>query len=176
VYKTKFVCFSCRKSFKKTSFADWLLQRPRAARELQSLNPYRGSKFDPTTAAEYESFRSQLSSRYYDDVSVCPECSGQAHDLGRDFRPPPRRDAQAWSAVEAIYALGHRFHTCGCDGPGFIPSNPREYRDYLELRRREYQSSYDAAQACDHPQTRLERSAYWHERVDRIDRAIAELR
>ena len=41
-------------------------------------------------------------------------------------------------AIAGIYRLGHAFQTCGCDGPGFIPSNKTEYRLYLQRTRKEY--------------------------------------
>ena len=55
-------------------------------------------------------------------------------DLGRDFKPPRSEAVRAWRAVRSAYHLGHCLHTCGCDGPGFVPASRAELIDYLRDR------------------------------------------
>lgn len=40
-------------------------------------------------------------------------------NMGLDFKAPPKRDKKAWKAIEAMAALGMRFESCGCGGPGY---------------------------------------------------------
>ena len=54
-------------------------------------------------------------------------------DMGLDFRAPKKSDIKAWKIVQDMYS-------CGCNGPGFIPSNLSEYRDYLSQTLEQYEN------------------------------------
>jgi hypothetical protein len=42
-------------------------------------------------------------------ASVCPECGGPLHAMGRSFKAPKRTDAEQWKKVEALWSAGFRF-------------------------------------------------------------------
>lgn len=52
-------------------------------------------------------------------------------DMGMDFKAPKSSKTKEWEIARGLYSVGHRFQTCGCYGPGFIPNNKEEYKEYL---------------------------------------------
>ena len=42
-------------------------------------------------------------------IAVCPNCSGQLHEMGRSFKSPAAKDTEQWAKVEALYNAGFRF-------------------------------------------------------------------
>ena len=155
-YKIHFACFACRKAFKQPTFEDWSRVRGRENTLGLSL--------------------SEIESEYRNATFKCPDCSEPMADMGRDFKAPRKNDRRAWDAVSKIFTLGHAFHTCGCNGPGFIPASESEYRRYLNAKREEYQRQVDyyektSPMAIDE---RRDAARYWRERVSTIDAAIAK--
>ena len=53
----------------------------------------------------------------------CPECSNLMADMGMDFESPKKNNVKAWEHISLLYTVGVTFHSCGCSGPGYIPSN-----------------------------------------------------
>lgn len=68
---------------------------------------------------------------------VCPECAKEMHWLGRDFAAPTRTNDLEWRALEILVRAGIVFDSCGCDGPGYRPTTPREARKMVENRKRD---------------------------------------
>lgn len=170
VYKSKFVCFSCRKCFHKTAWADFVDREPDGGPALR-IRPGE----TPEERDERRALHLVLSERYRRTVGRCPDCGAQMEDLGHDFRPPRRRDIAAWRAVEQAHELGHLFLGCGCYGPGFVPSSRAEYRSYLRERRTQFQREYEEAQSIAERDLRLDRCAYWADRLQLIEAAIASV-
>lgn len=168
-YKKHYGCFACRKVFRRPS--PWqLMEQDDVASRYDQL--YRAKK-----TAETSEELAQLEAKYYERVQVCPDCRGQMADLGMDFKAPKRSDVKEWKIVASMYRMGHRFQTCGCDGPGFIPSAPHEHKRYLEKIKGVYQRRLAEHQTSDEDTRweRVERSRYWSERIARVQRALDEL-
>jgi hypothetical protein len=41
----------------------------------------------------------------------CPECKSPMKEMGRDFKPPKRRNVKAW---KKLAESGQTFYSCGC--------------------------------------------------------------
>ena len=95
--------------------------------------------------------------------------------LGKDFKAPKQSDVAAWRALEGTVRVGHQFHTCGCDGPGFIPTSAAEHRRYLKQRLETYRNRHDAAAALPIGNERLSQAAFWADRVALVEAELAKL-
>lgn len=118
-YKAHFVCFACRKAFKKP-----------AIEEFHSSNGRGGafSKLRYPRAADREKFEQRLGTTaaemrddYLNAVSACPECRGRMVNMGLDFKAPRHGDIEAWKVAAAMHENGFIFSSCGCSGPGYTP-------------------------------------------------------
>ncbi len=134
IYKLHYVCFGCRKQFKRPLLQDVLrhqgtsgvlrlLRGPISAGAVQAAESRTGNSVAELVAA------------YEAQIPVCPQCGAAMENLGRDFKPPRTSAVRAWEQIEAIHRRGHYWGSCGCDGAGFIPTTRRELRTYLEMRR-----------------------------------------
>lgn len=175
-YKIHYACFDCRKAFKQPSIEDWLRVRDSgkgyAYHQLAQV-PF-GSLFR-RRETELGVTLDELYAEYQSAAFRCPQCSGPMADLGRDFKAPRASDRKAWEQIAHVYTLGHAFHTCGCDGPGFIPATPSEYREYLQQQRAEYARRRDNYAAADCPAPAAEARAallHWAERISVVEQAI----
>jgi hypothetical protein len=61
----------------------------------------------------------------------CPNCGGEIHGMGLDFKAPKQSDKAAWKAAEILHTGGIDYHSCGCSGPGYRPRKPREVDGFL---------------------------------------------
>jgi hypothetical protein len=70
-----------------------------------------------------------------DDSTVCPNCGGPLHQMGRSFEAPATKDTGQWAKVQVLYNAGFRFFSYrSVDGPplpaklsdveAFIRDNP----------------------------------------------------
>jgi hypothetical protein len=88
-------------------------------------------------------------------VVRCPDCGGPMHDMGMDFKAPKKADVRQWRKVEALFAHGVTFHSCGC-GPGLRPVTLREVGAFLDdaLRKSEGERLLERfarrRRGCDH--------------------------
>jgi hypothetical protein len=62
----------------------------------------------------------------------CPDCRAPMADMGLDFAPPPRRDAEHWAVAEFLFRRGFAYHSCGCTGPGYRPSRWADVPAFLD--------------------------------------------
>ena len=174
-YKIHYACFRCRKAFKQPSIEDWT----RVQGTSYALSQLRRVTWNPKLLAEREELLGvtldHIETQYKNATFKCPECTDAMVDLGRDFKAPRKTDRRAWEAIKKIYALGHSFHTCGCNGPGFIPSTPTEYKQYLAERRETYlkQQQYVETAVGKSEEERRCAVRYWRECIAKIDDAIA---
>lgn len=65
----------------------------------------------------------------------CPQCRQPMADMGLDFKAPPKDDVDQWEKVRALYSAGFTFHSCGCCGPGYRPSELKEVAAFLASNR-----------------------------------------
>jgi hypothetical protein len=171
-YKRHFACFSCRKAFKQPPVEDYLDLHGRGYvyKQLQWL---RGNKKTHQLREKELGHRlSDLEVEYRNATHKCPECGSQMIDMGLDFKPPKQSDAKSWRTLEGMYRVGHAFHTCGCDGPGWIPKSTSDYRDYLAVAKRHYEEQLKQVQTSDtlSPEGKNEANEYWISRIEAVDR------
>jgi hypothetical protein len=166
-YKPHFVCFDCRKQFKRPPLEDVLSQQGR----LELFRRLERAYSSPKKRAELErssgTTLAELQRDYRKLISRCPQCKRTMVDLGLDFKPPSATAIRSWARIRTMYKLGHAWHTCGCNGPGFIPTDATDYAEYLNNRARHFSrkirlaldsSSLDAA-------ARAREVQYWTELV-----------
>ncbi len=68
----------------------------------------------------------------------CPECGGALADMGLDFKSPKKKDLKAWNHIAKLYQVDITFHSCGCTGPGLIPSDTAELIEYFARIKQSY--------------------------------------
>jgi len=64
-------------------------------------------------------------------IAKCPECSGLMANMGLDFESPKKNDIKTWKHIATLYKVDITFHSCGCNGPGYIPNNSKDLLDYF---------------------------------------------
>ena len=136
-YKVHFVCFDCRKAFKKASVEDlakqngewklfqtafWYTNRPKAKR-FRKENPV---------------LFKQLENKYIKRIELCPQCRGEMANLGLDFKAPKKEKVKEWQIIKGLYKTGVCFNSCGCHYIGFVPKKKTEYIEYLNSRKQIY--------------------------------------
>jgi hypothetical protein len=176
-YKSHFACFACRKAFKQPPISDWLAVRGRgfAYAELSRLWSHIPSL--ERRELELGVRLSDLEAEYRDAAHRCPDCNEPMIDMGLDFKAPRQSDEKAWRNLLGMFRVGHVFHTCGCDGPGFIPNSTADYRQYLEERRKSYSSQMKRIQESTELSSAAKREAcdYWVNRISLVDAELATL-
>jgi len=76
-------------------------------------------------------------------IAKCPDCGNEMANMGLDFEAPKKKGIKAWRHLENLYQVGITFHSCGCNGPGYIPIDLKELilqfeetkHTYIEHRR-----------------------------------------
>ncbi|MBW5466874.1 hypothetical protein GPJ61_03155 [Brevibacillus formosus] len=66
----------------------------------------------------------------------CPQCGEGMKDMGYDFKAPKQTDVKQWKKVEILYEHGFTYHSCGCGGPGYRPTQLQEVNEFLEKNKR----------------------------------------
>ena len=69
--------------------------------------------------------------KVWHDVPCCPECKGEVHNMGKDFKAPRQANRRQWRKVELLFKNGIRYASCGCGGPGYRPQTLPEARDLV---------------------------------------------
>lgn len=163
-YKSHYVCFRCRKSFKQISSSDIL-----GRINKNKLSHKAGFQFNKDTG-KLKTLISEIENR----PIKCPECSQLMADLGLDFKAPKKTALKKWEIVEGIYTIGKVFHSCGCSGPGYIPQNRLEYKDYLIDKLKLYQEYLVDCQNLSKESIpdKDERLVYWSQRISQLNEEI----
>lgn len=176
-YKPHFACFACRKAFKQSPISDWLAIRGRgfAYNELHRLWSHKPSL--ERRELELGVRLSDLEAEYRDAAHNCPDCNQPMIDMGLDFKAPRQSDEKAWRTLLGMFRVGHVFHTCGCDGPGFVPKSAADYRQYLDERRRAYLLQMNRIQDSTELSTTAKHEAgdQWLYRISLVDAELAKL-
>ena len=174
-YKRHFACFSCRKAFKQPPIVDYLAVQGLgyAYAQLSRIRHHAASL--ERRECELNLTLADIESRFRDSTHKCPECSEPMIDMGLDFKTPRQSDTKAWRNLHGMYRGGHAFHTCGCDGPGWIPVSSSDYANYLADRKREYATQLAYSQQSADMDTEQKRDAgnHWQRRIDAVDAELA---
>jgi hypothetical protein len=119
-----------------------------------------------------------MDKNYKDREIKCPECGNYMADLGLDFKSPKKNAIKEWKIIQELYTIGISFHSCGCQGIGYIPQNPKQYKLYLNNILREYENSiaYYQKQTPGECRDKTERIKYWSERTETIKAELERLK
>ena len=176
-YKSHFACFTCRKSFKQPPIRDWLTLHGLEHAYDKLLDVWAHKDKLRARESELGVTYESLVEKYSAAAHRCPQCSGQMIDMGMDFKAPRQQNKKAWRILQGMFRVGHCFHTCGCLGPGWVPTATSEYRQYLEGQRRGY-----LARLQDLPRATIRESteddearAHWASLIRAIDKEIKSL-
>ncbi|ASK30391.1 hypothetical protein CEY12_09830 [Chryseobacterium sp. T16E-39] len=165
-YKSNYACFKCKKSFKQAHPNDILvrIKKDKIFHEPKGKSVRKVGHF--FTKAE-RSKLSELVNEIESRPIKCPECGSLMADLGKDFRVPKKGANKEWKIIEGLFRVGKYFHSCGCNGIGYIPRNLNDYKEYLKLALREYHEYiifYQDKTTSEYPD-KMERVNYWNERI-----------
>ncbi len=165
-YKSHYVCFECRKSFKQPIVIDLLKRDGKYLRYLELQRP----GLTPDLQDEFN----DIEEKYFKGETKCPHCGSFMANLGRDFKAPPRKDLKKWAIIRSLYTLGHTFHTCGCTGPGFIPKSKKQHLDYLNDMLCIYKFRLEETQKKDISkyENKNEQLSYWSDLINKITEEI----
>lgn len=170
-YKSHFACFSCRKAFKQPSIVDYLDSRGLGYVFKQLELHWANKKMLKMREKEMGHRLDDLQEEYRKASHKCPECKNEMIDMGLDFKAPRQSNAKAWKTLLGMFHVGHAFHTCGCDGPGWIPKSTGEYRNYLASTRKHYQQQLEKVQKSGalSLEEKQANTTYWAIRIKAID-------
>ena len=145
-YKPHFVCFDCRKTFKQPLIEDMIIQNGDWDKYQQAfINPHSSWNFKYSTKEDFQKDNNELvdylQKKYLDKKYLCPNCRQEMFNIGLDFKAPKKEKIKEWEIVKRLYYLGRTFHSCGCDGPGYIPRNKTDYLTYLSNIKIEYEQN-----------------------------------
>jgi hypothetical protein len=165
-YKTHFACFHCRKAFKQASYAD-LLQRIGKANYYEKLSRKPIMQLSEKEVALLEHVDKTIQNREI----KCPQCGGYMADLGLDFKSPKQTAVKEWRIIKGLYTIGMSFHSCGCNGIGYIPQNPKDYELYLEnvLGNYQKQIAYYQNKTLNECGDKIERIRYWSDQIQTVE-------
>lgn len=171
-YKQHFACFACRKAFKQPAIDEYLA---RSGRDFAYSKLVSVSSNKSKLAKREEEFGLRLADleAEYHSTRKCPECREEMADLGLDFKAPRQTDKKAWAIIQGMYRAGHEWRTCGCDGPGWIPTTPQEYQRYLTSRMTTYENNLMRAQASDAIEEKQASVEYWATRIRAIKQELS---
>ncbi|WP_452603336.1 hypothetical protein [Pontimicrobium sp. MEBiC06410] len=84
----------------------------------------------------------------------CPECGDLMANMGLDFESPKKTDIKTWNHLSTLYKVGITFHSCGCNGPGYIPNDTKTLIDYFkEIKNNYLKHQHFWAQRKEDPET-----------------------
>lgn len=168
-YKPHFVCFECRKQFKRPPLVDLLRQSGQASL-FERLERYPSRALLARAERAAGVTLDKLRSDYRATVSKCPQCGSVMADMGLDFKPPPTSAVRAWARIRGLLKVGFYWHTCGCSGPGYIPTNATDYEAYLGQRAKLFASRLKSARRSKSldAAARAREGRHWSELLDAI--------
>ncbi|WP_288374914.1 hypothetical protein [Chryseobacterium culicis] len=174
-YKSHYVCFKCRKSFKQPESYDIIrrIEKEKIYHEPNGKSVRKvGYAFTKTETEELQKIVSEIENR----TIKCPECSSPMADLGKDFKAPKKTAVKEWKIIESLFKTGKYFHTCGCDGIGYIPKNPSDYKIYLKTILQSYEESLISCQnkPIEEFTDKNEEINYWSDKIQKIKTEITD--
>lgn len=172
-YKQSYSCFECRKTFKKTTFHDYLKQTGKldvVQKLRRCINKKQSDELEKTLGTNLDA----LEEEYNQLISVCPKCGGQMFNMGMDFKSPKTSNVKEWNIIKGMYSIGAVYQTCGCEGIGYVPKNKSDYVKYLESRLLHWKAYLDSIEKDKSLSSyqRHERCDYWKGRIAEIENAM----
>lgn len=171
-YKSHYSCFKCRKSFKQTNTDDILsrIKKDKIYHQPDGNIRNVGDIFTKAKKEELDALIVEINSRQI----KCPECGSLMADLGWDFKAPKKTAVKEWKIVEGLFTIGKCFHSCGCDGIGYIPQNPKDYEQYLKNALDEYTNNILSCQNKSHEEfpEKREYINFWTEKISDVKAEI----
>ncbi len=170
-YKHHYVCFDCRKTFKQPILEDIIIQNGDWNSYKQAFLNYNSEKSikfrtdNPKLIAQFEK-------QYRNKKYKCPDCNSEMNNIGLDFKAPKMNKIKEWEIIRSMYKLGNTFHTCGCDGPGYIPQNTIDYLNYLEEVKAAYQKRLNQRDKKFSKSELTEYLNYWNSKLSAITSEI----
>ena len=73
----------------------------------------------------------------------CPQCGALMADMGLDFASPKKDDIKKWELLKKMFTVGITFHSCGCSGPGYIPTSSETLTAYFYTILENYHQELD---------------------------------
>ena len=187
-YKNHYLCFNCRKQFKQLTFAEKIGDKYDTFKRLDDIangiyklskwhEKYKKGEVIELTDEEKLEYK-QLKDRYL-QLIVCPQCRMPMMETGKDTKAPKMKDFEAWKALESTHKFGYTFGSCGCGGPGFIPKNKKEYKEFLEKRISDYTENYENANIAFRKNidfiTHEQDMFYWANKIKAIKQIIEKI-
>ena len=164
-YKSHYTCFKCKKSFKQADTDDILsrIKKEKVYHQPDGTIRNVGDVFTKAKKEELDELTKEIKSRQI----KCPECGNLMADLGKDFKAPKKTAVKEWKIVEGLFRIGRCFHSCGCDGIGYIPQKPADYEQYLKSVLNEYESYIVSSQSKTEKEfpERREYINFWSEKI-----------
>lgn len=107
----------------------------------------------------------------------CPECSGVMADMGLDFKSAKKKDIKAWNHIATLYHVDITFHSCGCNGPGYIPNDIEQLKDhFIGIKNTYLEHQYFWARRKEDPETQPQIAKDQHQNWRFLGRIPQELR
>jgi DNA-directed RNA polymerase subunit RPC12/RpoP len=73
-----------------------------------------------------------------DLAAKCPHCGSLTADMGLDFKSPKMNDVKSWNHLRNLFKSGVTFHSCGCQGPGYIPNSTEKLIEFLARKKADF--------------------------------------
>lgn len=175
IYKPHYVCFDCRKSFKQPILEDIVIQNGDWESYKQAYLNYESEK-SKIYRDENPKLISRFEEQYRNKKYKCPDCGSEMNNIGLDFKVPKKDKIKKWEIVRSMYKLGNTFHTCGCDGPGYIPQNSTDYLTYLEKIKVGYEKRLDERDKELSESELNEYLNYWNSKLNSITLEIKKIK
>ncbi|HTJ51409.1 MAG TPA: hypothetical protein VL443_18240 [Cyclobacteriaceae bacterium] len=174
-YKSHYVCFNCHKTFKQFSTED-LIIRDGLWEQYRKAYLESNRRKSEAYREEHPEIVQLLGSKYFNRKYPCPQCTTEMADMGMDFKAPKSSDIKAWEIIQGMYKLGHAFHSCGCNGPGYIPHTEEAYADYLVKHLKLYQEMLDSRTGEQNPEDLEHYLNYWTGKLNSIKEELNKLK
>lgn len=100
----------------------------------------------------------------------CPDCGGLMADMGLDFESPKKDDLKKWNHLKSLYSVGITFHSCGCNGPGYIPDSKEKLIEYFEELKQRYLKNIDFWRSRIEPVTNQEKERDYQQNWSELGR------
>jgi hypothetical protein len=172
-YKNTYACFNCRKVFKKTAIYDYMKQHGLLEIYINLSNAYYKKSLLNLLELTYNTKYDDLINNYKNQINKCPQCGNIMADLGKTFKAPKKTNIKEWHIIEGMYKIGHVFLSCGCDGIGFVPTDLKEYDEYLNDKLHKYESELKECVSTSTVSDYNDDINFWKEKIENIN---AELR
>ncbi len=174
IYKTHYVCFDCRKAFKKARIEDLAIQNGDWENYKKVfLNPQ--SQESKKFIKENPELVKYLTDTYQNREEKCPQCGSIMADLGVDFKAPKKERIKEWEIIRRLVASGKSFQTCGSGGIGFVPQKKSDYKKYLLDMRSYYELRLKNRDALKHKENISDYIDRFTKVIDKINTELEKL-